>query len=193
MSDLSLIFASALPIEVKSSISKYILTLFGCAGFIALSIWGVPRNQTRDIVISVLGIGFFGLGALLSVWAIFDRTPRVLLDHQGVTIRGWKGCPVVWAEIERAWKFEQRVATLYSQVEVPYVCMAIKDSERWRESQGRLRRRLASYYQARGWGDVYFTTKGTDFGADELVAAIQSHIGGVRLSEPASLLSSART
>jgi hypothetical protein len=141
----------------------------------------------------VLCVGFFGFGALASVWAIFDRTPRVLIDHQGVTIRGWKGCPVVWTDIERAWKFEQQVATLYTQVEVSYVCMAIKHPEQWREKQGRIRQMLASYYHARGWGDIYFTTKGTDFGAEELVAAIQSHIGGLRLSAPASLLSGVRT
>ena len=79
MSDLSQIFAIALPIEVKSSIPKYILTLLGCTGFVASAIWGIPRHQTQDIIIMVLCVAFFGLGALASVWAILDRTPRVLL------------------------------------------------------------------------------------------------------------------
>lgn len=193
MSDLSQIFASALPIEVRSSIPKYVLTLLGCAGFVVSSLWAFPYHNMQDTIIAALCITFFGFGAIACVWAILDRTPRVLIDHRGVTIRGWKGCPVAWVDIERVWKFEQRIATFFSYVEVSYVCMAIKHPEQWRKNQGRIRQRFLSYYHARGWGDIYFTTEGTNFGADELVAAIQSHIGGIRLSAPISLLASART
>jgi hypothetical protein len=130
------------------------------------------------------------LGAALCIFVLCDTRPLVRLDTQGVTARGWKGCPIAWSDIERVWKHEQHVSTMYSSVEVDYVCMAIKHAERWRRDWGPVKRKLAAYSHSMGYGDLYFATKNMNFEADELVAAIQSHIGGEHLSPPPSLIPS---
>ena len=193
VSDLSQMFASALPIEVKLSKPKYVLLLFACLGVTAFVVWALTHGQMRSLWPLIIFAVVSSLSAASCVYALCQTRPIVLLDQRGVTVRGWKGCPVAWSEIERAWKFEQHVSAIYSTIAVDYVCMAFKHSKKWRNKQGRIKRKFASYYHARGWGDIYFTTKGMNFEADELVAAIQSHIGGVRLSAPASLVSGAAT
>ena len=188
MSDLSQTFASALPIEVKPSKPKYAFMLVASLGVTALLVWSLTHGQLRSSWPLILFATVTGLSAASCIYALCQKRPLVLLDQRGVTVRGWNGCPVAWSEIERVWKFEQHVSAIYSSIEVDYVCVAFKHSKQWRNKQGRIKRKFASYYHARGWGDIYFTTKGMNFEADELVAAIQSHIGGVRLSTPPSLV-----
>jgi hypothetical protein len=190
MSDLSQIFSSSLPIEVKPSKPKYALLLLVCVAATAFLLWMLTHGQAPTWIVSLCIVGT-SLGVALCIYALCDKRPLVVLDKRGVTARGWKGCPVAWSDIERVWKHEQHVSTMYSSVEVDYVCIAFKHSERWRHSQGPIRKRFAAYCHSMGYGDLYFSTKGMNFEANELVAAIQSHIGGVRLSAPASLLSDA--
>lgn len=192
MSDLSQLFASSLPIEVKLSKSKYALLLIVCIGltiFLVLMLVHEPAGNTWPLVLCTAASI---LGAVVSIFALCQKCPLVLLDERGVTVRGWKGCPVVWNEIERVWKHVQVIRFWYGaavvEKKVDYVCLAFKHSKQWRNSQGHIKRKFISYFHAVGWGDMYFTTQGMNFEADELVAAIQSHIGGVRLSAPPSLV-----
>jgi len=194
VSDLSQLFASSLPVEVKRSIPKTLLTLLGCAGFTGIGIWSLTTRPltSQDLLVGVLCITFFGMGGLVGVYMLFDTRPRVLLNEQGVWVRGWKGCPIPWSDVERVWKYEQRVGLAYGgQVEIDYVCLSLKHAAKLRNKQGSIARKFASYCRPRGWGDIYFSTKATNTSADELVAAIQSHIGGVHLSPVESLFSSA--
>jgi hypothetical protein len=191
---LSQLFASSLPIEVKRSVPRTLLTLLGSAAFTALGAWVLATRDpaTEDLLAGILCISFFGLCGLASIYMLFDTRPRVLLNQQGVTVRGWKGCPIPWSDVERVWKYEQRVGLGFSgQTKIDYVCLSLKNGAELRNRQGPITRKFASYCRARGWGDIYFSTKVTDASADELVAAIQSHIGGAHLSPPKSLWSGA--
>lgn len=189
MSDLSQLFASSLPIEVKPSKPKYALLLVVCIALTVFLLWTLIHGQERSAWRLALFASVTSLGAMACIFALVDKRPLVLLDQHGVTVRGWKGCPVAWTDIEGVWKHEQRVQALWAgQVQIDYVCMAFHHSKQWRNKQGAIKRKVASYYHAGGWGDMYFPTKGMNYEADELVAAIQSHIGGERLSAPASLL-----
>ena len=190
MSSLAHLFDSSLPIEVKRSISKALLTLFGCVGFTAVGAWNLVTQYGahREVWFSALGIGFFGLGGLASLVSLFDDRPRIFLDKGGVWVRGWKGCPIEWNDIGSAWKYEQRVATVFSQIKIDYVCLSIKHADNFRSKQGPIARYIAAYGRSRGMGDIYFSTKGMDADADGLVAAIQSHIGSAHLSPVGSLL-----
>lgn len=182
--------AGRLPIEVKRSVAKTLFALVGCAAFTALGAWGLSTHSDsrQDFWIGVLCIGFFGVGGLVILVSLFDRRPRILLDTGGIWVRGWKGCPIEWSDIERVWKYEQKIANGYSQVEVDYVCLSVRNSDDLRSKQGRIAAYIARYARSMGMGDVYFATKGMDAGADELVAAIQSHIGGEQLSPVDSVL-----
>ena len=191
MSDLAQLFASSLPIEVKPSKPKYAFLLLVCVAVTAFLVWTLVHRQAQSVWIVTLCAVGSSLGVALCVYALCEKRPLVLLDQHGVTVRGWKGCPVAWGDIERVWKHEQQASAIFSRVEIDWVCMAIRHSKQWHGNQGRLKRTFHSYYSAQGYGDMYFTTKGMNFEADELVAAIQSHIGGLHLAEPPSLVAGA--
>lgn len=190
MSSLAQVLASSLPIEVKRSVPKTLFAFLGCALFTALGGRGLAAHHgtAEEVWIGALCIGFFGLGGLAILYSLFDRHPRILLDQAGVWVRGWKGCPIEWNEIECVWKYEQSVATGYSRVEVDYVCLSIKHPDDLKSKQGPIARYIASYARSQGMGDIYFSTKGMDADADGLVAAIQSHVGGAHLLPVGSML-----
>ena len=191
MSSFGQVLAGGLPIEVKRSVPKTLFALLGCAAFTALGVWGLSTHSEsrEDFWIGVLCIGFFGLGGLVILASLFDTRPRILLDKGGIWVRGWKGCPIGWSDIERVWKYEQKIANGFSQVEVDYVCLSVKNPGDLRRKQGSIAGYIANYARSMGMGDVYFSTKGMDAGADELVAAIQSHMGGAHLSPVDDMLS----
>lgn len=192
MSDLAQLFASSLPIEVKAPKQKSAFLLIVFVAITVFLVWTLVHGQAQSVwIVRLCAVGS-SLGIVVFVYALCEKRPLVLLDQSGVTVRGWRGCPVAWIEIDRVWKHVQVIRLWYGaatvEKRVDYVCLALKHSEQWRDSQGRIKRKFASYYHTRGWGDLYFLAQGMNFEADELVVAIQSHIGGVRLSVPRSLV-----
>lgn len=179
MSSLTNLLDSSLPIEVKRSIPKTFLLFVGCAAFTAIgaSVFASHRAASQSVWMDELGMAFFGFGGLFALVVLFDNRPRLLLNERGVWVRGWKGCPIAWDDIQRAWKYEQTVPIRYGQVKVDYVCLSLKDADAFRRRQGRIARYVAAYGRSRGMGDIYFSTKGLDADADGLVEAIRSHIG----------------
>ena len=190
MSSLASLLASSLPIEVKRSIPKTILLLVGCVAFTAVgvSMFASHRAASQGIWVDALCIAFFGFGGLVALALLFDNRPRLLLNDKGVWVRGWKGCPIAWGDIERAWKYEQDVPIRYGQVKVDYVCLSRKHADAFHGRQGRIARYVAAYGRSRGMGDLYFSTKGMDVDTDGLVQAIQSHIGAAHLLPVESLV-----
>jgi hypothetical protein len=173
---------------VKPSKPKYALLVLVFTAVTLYLVWVLVHGQTsHPWVISLCAVAS-SLAVVLGVFALCDKRPIVLLDDQGVTVRGWKNCPVPWSDIERAWTHQQRIQTGADPVKVEYVCMAIKSGSHFGDGQGKLKGWAANHFKASGYGDLYFPAKGMDFSADELVAAIQSHIGGTHLSAPASLV-----
>jgi len=213
------LFAGALPIEVKQSISKALVALFISIVFFLLGIWGLATSRAsqelfpytlrvaEDMHLSNQGalylqeavewlcIALSGSGSLLLLLPLFDRRPRILLSREGVWVRGWKGCPIAWKDIDRAWKVEQRPGALFFAAQgadsptIEWVCIAIKNPNSFQKKQGKFKQKALAHYRSRGWGDMYFTTGGADIEADELIAAIQTHIGSAHLSQVESLSS----
>ena len=138
MSSLANLLASSLPIEVKRSNPKTFLLLVGCAAFTAagISMFASHRAASQGVWTDVLCIAFFGFGGLVALALLFDNRPRLLLNDKGVWVRGWKGCPLAWGDIERAWKYEQNVPIRHGRVTVDYVCLALKHADAFRGRQG---------------------------------------------------------
>ena len=177
MSDAKPPLAAALPIAVRASFTRFLLMFVattGMAGFFAWKRLHDPAHATSALTLVAVALG---LAALAALYVLLDRRPRAEIDRPGITVRGWKGCPLAWSRIERVWKFQQRVPVRGAPVKVDYVCMTVRDPRAWRALQGPIARRFAAWSSTLGYGDLYFSTKGADRDADVLVAVIEARIG----------------
>lgn len=78
-------------IEIPISKSKTLLMIIGCLAFVCLSIWlwSIANNQIRYSPIYVKGIAivsviFFGLGLIIGPKKLFDKTPGLVIDDNGI-------------------------------------------------------------------------------------------------------------
>ena len=85
-------------IEIKLSKGKGIITFFGSVAFVLTSIWLIDyagNHETIDlklltldpvitIVIGYVGLVFFGLAALYISYKLFDKTPGLVIDKEGI-------------------------------------------------------------------------------------------------------------
>lgn len=85
-------------IEIKLSKGKGILTLLGSVAFLLTSIWLIDyasNHETVDIgilrldpviviVIGYVGLIFFGLAGLYILYKLFDKTPGLIIDKEGI-------------------------------------------------------------------------------------------------------------
>jgi len=187
--------APPLPVVVKGSKLKLSALLLVCAALAALCAWLLALEQGRGtrVAVSCASVVFFSLGAILCVYLMCTKRPIARLDESGVTVRGYKGCPVAWCDIERVWKYEQRASFGYGINKAYYVCMTLRNPKNWRVNQNVAVKVAGAYCRAIGQGDMNVSTMFANIGADEIVAIIESHIGGVRLSDASGSVRGAAT
>lgn len=78
-------------IEIPRSKIKHLLGLMGSLVFIAVSIWLLTIRHSmawpkslRVLIICIVGVGFFGLCAVLIIKNLFDARPGLVIDAEGV-------------------------------------------------------------------------------------------------------------
>jgi hypothetical protein len=97
-------------IEIKRSKKKSILIFLGAVAFVIGSFFMITTAESHDRydpvfikVVGVIGIVFFGLGALYIFYKLFDTKPALIIDNDGIfnnTSATSDGHMIPWREIK---------------------------------------------------------------------------------------------
>ncbi|VVE43338.1 hypothetical protein PIN31115_04247 [Pandoraea iniqua] len=129
-------------LSVQRSKRKYILLLLGCLGFVIAGAFIIRSGGThRHSATSALWIGwstivFFGAGIPIALWQLFDGRPRLQIDGNGILDRRLGVGPIPWSEITGAY--------LKSAAGNAFICLDVKDPEKWRQKMSKAQRMLVA-------------------------------------------------
>ena len=102
-------------IEIPLSKKKMLLAIFGAVVFtgmgvflMVLPIFQIPIHfaetffATFHFIIGLVGALFFGIGAVVIFWHLFDRKPGLIINDQGIVIgnSSKNSTLVLWSDIE---------------------------------------------------------------------------------------------
>jgi hypothetical protein len=70
------------PVALVPSRLKWVLILLGCAGFVAIAVLLMPKNEAM----TWLAIAFFGIGIAVALVMLMPGAGGMILDREGFTI-----------------------------------------------------------------------------------------------------------
>src|SRR5262249_16643552 len=97
---------------------------------------------------------FFGACALVFIWQLIDTRPRLVIDDKGVYFRPLKMGVLPWTDIEDAY-----VNSINQQL---FICLQLRDTEKYLSKLSPLGRSLCSVNVALGFTPISLTLTGLD-------------------------------
>lgn len=138
--------ASMTPITIHSSRLKYAALLALALVFVLGGVLMVARGKPDDHWVGWLGIAFFGAGIPIFLRQIVDSRPRLVLDEQGIFDRTLGVGVIPWTEITGA--------TLRAVHFNHFICLEVRDPQRWTSQRSFLKRLFALGNRAMGYSEL---------------------------------------
>ena len=113
-------------------------------------------------------IVFFGGCTLVFAYNVFDRRPRIIIDDDGILDRTLKVGLIEWADIEGAF--------LRENAGQPYLCLELRDNDKYTQRLSPLLRRMVSLNRALGFTDVSVNLVGTDVRPEQVEELVRKEI-----------------
>lgn len=129
---------------VANARGRYAAMLLGALAFVAMGALMVLRQPgLESYLIGGASIVFFGGGAVLFVFQLIDRRPRLILDDEGLYDRTLGVGVIPWRDIADA--------QLVSVRGHAFVCLHLRNPEHWIGRLSAGQRRLAALNQRMGF------------------------------------------
>jgi hypothetical protein len=148
----------------KNSLWRYLILLFSCLMFVAISFFIRDKNS----IVAWLGIIFFGSGISGCLWGIFNRSPRLIIDEQGVFDQTLRIGTILWEDIISA--------HLQSVNGNFFICLELRNSEKYKRKVFAWRKYLISYNKNFGFADFNLNLTGLAADPREVLKIIQNRI-----------------
>jgi hypothetical protein len=149
-----------------------LLLLLGSLGFVAGGVFILVMDKSA--LAGWAGIVFFGSCALIAVWQLVDNRPRLIIDDYGVMDRTLGIGVIPWDEIENAF--------LRSISGCAFVCLVLRDPEKYTQNFSKVRRAMASANQALGFTEFNVNLAGVNARAEEVFELILKKCAATRVS-----------
>ncbi len=120
---------------IRSSRLSYALLLLVSLVFVAVGVLLLVRRPEAAIA-GWTTLMFFGACALVFAWQLFDLRPRLVFSEVGVLDRTLGVGVIPWTEIDDAY-----LASINGN---SFLCLELRDPERWIEKLGPVRRALVA-------------------------------------------------
>jgi hypothetical protein len=131
------------PIIIKSSRLKYALLLIVAFGFVVVGLLILTRAKASDAWIGWINIVFFGACIPIFAWQLVDSRPRLVIDDQGILDRTLGVGVIPWSEITGAY-----LRSIHGN---NFICLEVRNPERWLEHLSPVKRAMASANKALGF------------------------------------------
>ncbi len=143
----------------------FLLLSMACVAIGAFMVLGGEK-----ILIGWLCIGFFFLGTLICLWAIFDSRPRLILDEDGVIDRLLGVGKIFWKDIKGL-----SVRTAYKN---DCVCLYMDEdsNQRYLSNVSSIKRKLLTANVALGWPPLNLELSGIKGSTEEIFQAIVQQV-----------------
>ena len=135
---------------IKSSRRSYFLYLFVSVGLVAVGVILLFRGNWFGLVPVI----FFGSCAAVFVRQIIDSRPRLVIDERGVVDRTLGVGLIEWADIVGAY--------VVSMNGTDFICLELRDAEKYRPRLSNVRRAMASANRRLGFTDFSLNLSGVD-------------------------------
>ncbi|MBD9370683.1 STM3941 family protein [Xanthomonas sp. XNM01] len=129
---------------IRSSRVRYALLLLLSLPFVAIGALLLKRDPAS--LVGWANVLFFGASALVFAWQVVDPQPRLVFSDQGVLDRTLGVGLIPWAEIDGAY--------LASMNGNRFLCLELRDPERWVGKLGRVQRALVAGNVALGFTPI---------------------------------------
>ncbi|MBV8660269.1 MAG: hypothetical protein JO142_20820 [Burkholderiales bacterium] len=131
------------PVVIQSSRGKYVLLSITAIGFVIGGVFIVSHAKADDVWVGWMNIVFFGACVPIFVWQLIDSRPRLVINHEGIMDRTLGVGVIPWSEITGA--------HLRSIQGVCFICLDVRDQEKWVQKLSPVKRSLVSANKALGF------------------------------------------
>lgn len=165
---------------IPLSRGKIVGLTLGSVAFVAVSIWiwtipvgEGPLTPPLRKIVSVLGIGFFGICAVYGFAKLFDKKPGLVIDREGImdNSSGVAAGRILWSEIRGFQEHE-----IFGQ---RFLTIQVTDPERFLNQSGYLKTKLNSANLNLTGSPINISSNSLSIGFDELIdtlaRALHSH------------------
>jgi hypothetical protein len=156
---------------IKNSRLRPVVLLIAAIGFVVAGAWMVSRGKPFGWV----AIAFFGSGALVFVWQIVDRRPRLTIDQNGVIDRTLGVGRIVWSDIESAY--------LTSINGNGFICLELGNPEKYSKKMSKTRRAMSTVNRNLGFTDFCINLSGTEADSNEVFELLMKYLEANRRSD----------
>lgn len=137
---------STAPVVIHSSKLKFAAFLALLLVFVALGVLIVTGGRPDDHWVGWVNILFFGAGAPILIWHMADSRPRLVLNDEGIFDRMLGVGLIPWTEITGA--------ELRSIASNHYICLEVRDAQRWTTRLSRVKRILSMGSRSMGFSEL---------------------------------------
>jgi hypothetical protein len=134
---------------IKSSRWRFGLLLLGCVVFVVM---GLVIIFMKGNWFGLVPIIFFGMGGVVAVWQLVDSRPRLVIDERGVVDRTLGVGRIDWRDVKSAY-----VASINDN---DFICLELRDPEKYRARLSNVRRALAKANLRLGFTDFSLNLSG---------------------------------
>jgi hypothetical protein len=151
---------------IKSDFIHFLVFGLGSAG---LAFGGFVMMATEKApLLGLLVLCFFGLGALILLWQVLDRRPRLVIDRDGVIDRMLGVGRIAWTDLE--WAYLQSVS------DNCFVCLVLRDPSTYLNKMWWIRRQWIGLNKAVGCTELNLNLSGVSVDPEEVLRVVLWHV-----------------
>jgi len=152
-----------MPLVIVSSRITYVWYLLIALTFVLGGALMV-REHGHDAWVGWMCMAFFGMCAVIFIRQIIDTRPRLVIDDKGVMDRTLGLGVIPWSEMKGA-----RLKSIHGQ---DFVCLELRNMDRWLDRLPPLKRRLASTNVVVGFAPINLNLSGVNADAGRILQII---------------------
>ena len=149
-------------VVVSNSRWRYLVLLCVSLGFVAGGVFILLQDQGAWVGWG--SVVFFGACSVVFVWQLVDSRPRLIINDDGILDRTLGVGSIPWSEIQGAF--------IRSIDGNDFICLEVRDPERYRLRLSPVRRAMASANRALGFTDLSVNLSGLRVNTQELFELI---------------------
>jgi hypothetical protein len=157
------------PIVLGAARGRWLLLLVVALCFVAAGVLMIASGDA--LLVGWMSVAFFGACAVVFVWQLLDRRPRIVIDDRGILDRTLRVGVIEWGDVEGA--YLRRIQGN------PFLCLELRDPEKYTARLSPTLRRVVALNRTLGFTDLSLNLTGVDV-APELVEELVVKELGVR-------------
>lgn len=167
-------------IVIRTSVWKSAGIILVCLAFVFACIFTymATKNPT-SVIVSIIGMAFFGLGAFVLLYQVLDRRPRIIISETGIIDRTLRVGEIGWGDINSA--------ELRSVRQTKFVALKLNDTKKYLSRLSNYSKKIAKLNKALGFGELTLNLSLVDMKPIEVYKIVERHISATESDDSFSV------